>query len=230
MQPDGYQLTREIAALLSIPQENRRHAWFARLASCLPHATFEGGTPELVYNPDGFTYFSLELPQTKDDKQPYTILELAYKFVLPEGVGVIIEARDPEKTLDLSYGDILGLTLNGSFGEPNAHLFKTDGPRCKTLPPGTECLLSEPPESVLPSQTKALLLEIMAHYEIKAPEIKLAYLPAREQHELLFSITPQIMKSTEAALELSKRIGWFLPRYYAYLCCDIEGVKPVALS
>ena len=57
--------TQELIALFEIDTINRKTAWYSRLISCLPHAIFTCGKPEIIFNPEGLTYYNLELAETQ---------------------------------------------------------------------------------------------------------------------------------------------------------------------
>lgn len=220
--------TKVLRALFEIDKNNRQAAWYNHLMMYLPHAIFTSGEPEIIFNPAGFTYYNLELPETIPEESAtiknYTIPELIDTFLISEGVGIAIEASNPKQAIDLSYGDVLGFYLYRTFAEPEDHPFKTDKPRAHTIREGTNLLISDVPAQILPPTTRTLFEALMQHFGIKEPRIKLIYLPETEQHELAFSIdknqfTPDKMH------ELLQKLGWFLPRYYSYLACDLNTLS-----
>jgi len=180
----SFSATQELRALFEITKSNRRAAWHNRLMTCLPHAIFTSGDPEIIFNPAGLTYYNLELTETtpKDDSTTtsYTIPELIDSFLINEGVGIAIETRAPERAIDLSYGDILGFHLYRTFAEPVAHPFKTDKPRASIIREGANIIINDLPEQVLPTTTINLLEAIMHHLGINNPKIKLVFLPETE--------------------------------------------------
>ncbi|KTD31675.1 hypothetical protein Lmor_2551 [Legionella moravica] len=215
--------TQELKALFEIDKNNRQAAWHNRLITCLPHAIFICGEPEIIFNPAGLTYYNLEFSENISEdlfsKHCYTIPELIDSFLINEGVGISIEARKPNQAIDLSYGDVLGFHLYRTFAEPEEHLFKTDKPHATMLPEGTDIHISNVPKQILPTASINLLEAIMQHFGINDPQIKLLYLPETDQHEIAFSInTNQFPSKTLQAL--LQKLGWFLPRYYSYLACD----------
>jgi hypothetical protein len=222
--------TKELKALIEIDNTNRQAAWHDRLITCLPHAIFTSGEPEIIFNPAGLTYYNLELTETIPEKDSgitsYTIPQLVDTFLINEGVGIAIEARSPRRAIDLSYGDVLGFYLYRTFAEPEDHPFKTDKPRARIIREGTDILISDVPSQILPATSIKLLEAIMQHFDINNSKIKLVYLPETEQHELVFSIDKnQFSPSNTQALV--QRLGWFLPRYYSYLACDLNNLSPV---
>ncbi len=120
----------------------------------------------------------------------------------------------------------MGFYLNRTFAEPEEHLFQTDKPRAKAIREGVDILISDVPESILPDTSITLLTEIMRHFGIPEPEIKLVYLPETEQHELVFSV-PSSLFSAEKTQALVQKLGWFLPRFYSYLACDLSEITPL---
>ncbi|KTD53243.1 hypothetical protein Lsan_3653 [Legionella santicrucis] len=222
--------TQELRALFEIENTNRQAAWYDRLITCLPHAIFTSGEPQIIFNPAGLTYYNLELSETiPEDGSPltsYTIPELIDTFLINEGVGIAIEARNPKQAIDLSYGDVLGFHLYRTFAEPESHPFKTDKAHVHIIREGTDILISDVPTTILPDTSIKLLEAIMKHFDINDAKIKLAYLPETEQHELVFSIDKNQFAQNKIQALLQK-LGWFLPRYYSYLACDLNNLSPI---
>lgn len=220
--------TQELRALFEIDNSNRQAAWYNRLLTCLPHAVFTSGDPEIIFNPAGLTYYNLELtesiPEDGSTITSYTIPELIDTFLINEGVGIAIEARNPKQAIDLSYGDILGFHLYRTFAEPEDHPFKTDKPHAHIIREDSDILISDVPAQILPATTIKLLEAIMHHFGINDVKIKLVYLPETEQNELVFSID-QNQSAPEKIQMLIQKLGWFLPRYYSYLACDLNNVS-----
>lgn len=227
-QTSAISATQELNALFKIDRTNRQTAWYYRLAACLPHAIFTSGQPEIIFNRAGFTYYNLELaqniPKANNSTTHYTIPELVDTFLINEGVGIAIEARTPEHTLDLSHGDILGFHLYRTFAEPEDHPFKTDQAPAHCIPKGADLIINEVPAKVLPESTVKLLKDIMHHFGVKNAQIKLIHLPETKQNELVFSIDKNQIAPNKAQ-ELLQKLGWFLPRYYSYLACDLNDVS-----
>lgn len=222
--------TQELRALFAIDNCNRQAAWYNRLVTCLPHAVFTSGEPEIIFNTAGFTYYNLEftesMPNEGSTVTTYTIPELIDTFLINEGVGIAIEARNPKQAIDLSYGDVLGFHLYRTFAEPEAHPFKTEIPHPYIIREGTDLLISDVPAQILPATSIKLLEAIMQHFGIHDAKIKLVYLPETDQHELVFSIDKKQFPPNKIQALLQK-LGWFLPRYYSYLACDLNDVSPL---
>lgn len=222
--------TQELKALFEINNINRQTVWYHRLITCLPHAVFTSGKPEIIFNPAGLTYYNLELnePISEDGSiiTSYTIPELIDTFLINEGVGIAIEARNPKQAIDLSYGDILGFHLYRTFAEPEAHPFKTNKPHASIIREGAEILISDVPVQILPATSIKLLEAIMQYFGIQEAKVKLVYLPETEQHELVFSIDKNQFAPSKIKA-LIQKLGWFLPRYYSYLACDLNDVFPL---
>ncbi|PWY54499.1 hypothetical protein DGG96_16565 [Legionella qingyii] len=222
--------TQELRALFEIDKPNRQAAWYNRLITCLPHAIFTSGEPEIIFNPAGLTYFNLELPEIIPEDSSsitcYTIPELIDSFLINEGVGIAIEAWNPKKAIDLSYGDVLGFHLYRTFTEPEAHPFKTNKPHVSIIHKGTDILVSDVPVQILPTTSIKLLEAIMLHFGIHDAKVKFLYIPETEQNELVFSFDKNQFESSKLQVLLQK-IGWFLPRYYSYLACDLSSVSPI---
>ncbi|MBN9227819.1 MULTISPECIES: hypothetical protein [Legionella] len=220
--------TQELRALFEIDNSNRQAAWYNRLITCLPHAVFTSGDPEIIFNPAGLTYYNLELtesiPEDCSTITSYTIPELIDTFLINEGVGIAIEARNPKQAIDLSYGDILGFHLYRTFAEPEDHPFKTDKPHAHLIREGTDILISDVPVQILPVTSIKLLEALMHHFGINDAKVKLVYLPETEQNELVLSID-QNQSAPEKIQTLIQKLGWFLPRYYSYLACDLNNVS-----
>lgn len=219
--------TNELKALFEIDNANRKGAWHHRLMTCLPHATFTGGEPQIIFNAAGFTYYNLELPRDDKNKSEtqttYTVPELIDTFLINEGVGVAIEAHDAKEVIDLSYGDVLGFHLFRTFATPERHSFQTDKPRAGLIREGAEIIINDVPVEILPPPTMSLLEAILAHVGVNEPTIKLISLPETLQNELAFSIDTKQFSETEQQA-LIEKLGWFLPRYYSYLVCDLRKV------
>lgn len=222
--------TQELRALFKIDKINRKAAWYNRLITCLPHAIFTSGEPEIIFNPEGLTYFNLELtetiPEIGSTITNYTIPELIDSFLINEGVGIAIEARNPKQAIDLSYGDVLGFHLYRTFAEPEDHPFKTDKPHADIIREGTDILISDVPSQILPATSIKLLEAIMQHFGIKDTKVKLVYLPETEQYELVFPIDKNQFAPSKIQALLQK-LGWFLPRYYSYLACDLNNAPSI---
>ena len=219
--------TQELSALLEISKKNRQVAWHHRLITCLPQALFTSAEPEIIFNPAGFTYYNLKIAtqaEKEDDKQIcYTLPKLIDSFLIREGVGIAIEAQTPQKAIDLAYGDVLGFHLYHTFAEPKKHPFKTDKPRAGMVRAGSELVINEVPNEILPAVSISLLHSILQHLKVKTPEIKLLHLPETAQNELVFSVDGnQFSQSEQQAL--IQKLGWFLPRYYSYLVCDLDNI------
>ena len=219
--------SKELKALFEITNTNRRTAWHHRLIACLPHAVFSAGKPEIIYNDSGLTYYNLELDEdiskSSENANRYTVPELIDTFLINEGVGIAIEARNPERAIDLSYGDVLGYHLYRTFAEPDDHPFKTDKPRAQRIREGADILINHVPAEVLPAASIKLFEGIMAHFAINDPQIKLIYLPETDQHELVFSVNKEQL-SPRKTQTLMQTLGWFLPRYYSYLATDMNDI------
>ncbi|MCL9684208.1 hypothetical protein [Legionella maioricensis] len=227
--PTSVSATQELRALLEIDNANRRASWYNCLTNCLPYAIFTSGEPEIIFNPAGLTYYNLELTGIVEDHsiiKSYTIPELIDAFLINEGVGIVIEARNPKQAIDLSYGDILGYHLYRTFAEPEEHLFNTNKPHVSIIREGIDILISDVPKQILPTNSIELLEAIMQHYGLNDPKVKLIYLPETEQHELVFSIDKNQLAPSKIQALLQK-LGWFLPRYYSYLVCDLNNVSPL---
>lgn len=222
--------TQELRALFKIDPINRKDAWYHRLITCLPHAIFTSGEPEILFNPAGLTYYNLELTEAIPEKNStitnYTIPDLIDSFLINEGVGIAIEARNPKQAIDLSYGDVLGFHLYRTFTEPEDHPFKTDKPRAHIIREGADILISDVPGQILPTTSIKLLEGIMQHFGINDTTVKLVYLPETEQHELVFPIDKNQFEPSKIQALLQK-LGWFLPRYYSFLACDLNNVPSI---
>jgi hypothetical protein len=219
--------TKELRALLEIELTNRGASWYHCLTRCLPYALFTSGEPEILFNPAGLTYYNLELTSIPEDPSlitGHTIPELIDTFLINEGVGIAIEARNPKQAIDISYGDLLGFHLYRTFGEPEDHLFKTNTPHASVIRQGIDILISAVPEDILPTTSLELLDAIVQHYGLEDARIKLIYLPETVQYELVFSIgNNQLTPRKKQAL--LQKLGWFLPRYYSCLICDLSTVE-----
>lgn len=154
----------------------------------------------------------------------YTLPDLIDTFLINEGVGIAIEAHNPAQAIDLSYGEVLGFYLHRTFAEPEDHPFKTDKPHARIIRAGADILINDVPEQVLPASSVKLLDAIMRHFGIKDPQIKLVYLPETQQYELVFSIDTEHFTPSKTQT-LIQKLGWFLPRYYSYLACDLNNVS-----
>lgn len=221
--------TLELKALLEIDPNNRRGAWHGRLMTCLPQAIFSCGEPDIIFNSAGFTYYNLEIPTidaegniTGDNKR-YHLPELIDTFLITEGVGIVLEARHPQQTIDMSYGDILGFHLHRTFAEPQEHIFQTDKPAIDIIREGAEIIIEQISEQILPANTLSLLEAVLQHFGVATPEIKLLYFPETQQHELIFSLEADSFSAQETQLLLQK-LGWFLPRYYSYSISDLNNL------
>lgn len=216
--------TKELKALFEITTTNRHTAWNNRLITCLPHAIFTSGEPEIIFNPAGLTYYNLELteaiPENSKTSTNYAIPELIDTFLINEGVGIAIEARNPKRAIDLSYGDILGFHLYRTFAEPEGHPFKTDKPHARIILKDADIIVSDVPTQTLPAPSMNLLKAVMRHFGINDPKVKLVYIPKTEQHELVFSIDKGQLAPSKTQT-LIQKLGWFLPRYYSYWACDL---------
>lgn len=227
--PTSVSATQELRALLEIEHANRRASWYNCLANCLPYAIFTSGEPEIIFNPAGLTFYNLELTDLFEEHPlitNYTIPELIDTFLINEGVGIAIETRNPKQAIDLSYGDILGFHLYRTFAEPENHIFDTNKPHASIIREGIDILISDVPKQILPTTSIELLEAIMQRYGLNNPEVKLIYLPETEQHELVFSIDKNQLAPSKIQTLLQK-LGWFLPRYYSYLVCDLNNVSPL---
>lgn len=227
--PTSVSATQELRALLEIDNTNRRASWYNCLTNCLPYAIFTSSEPEIIFNPAGLTYYNLELAGLFEDRSiitNYTIPELIDTFLINEGVGIAIEARHPTQAIDLSYGDILGFHLYRTFTEPENHIFNTNKPHVSIIREGIDILISDVPKQILPTSSIELLEAIMQHYDLNDPKVKLIYLPETEQHELVFSIDKNQLAPGKIQTLLQK-LGWFLPRYYSWLVCDLNNVSPL---
>ncbi|MFJ1267707.1 hypothetical protein ACD661_03930 [Legionella lytica] len=222
--------TQELRALFEIDTINRKTAWYSRLISCLPHAIFTSGKPEIIFNPEGLTYYNLELAETLHEENrsitSYTIPELIDTFLINEGIGIAIEARNPKQAIDLSYGDVLGFHLYRTFAEPEDHPFRTEKPHPDILLEGADILICDVPAQILPATSIKLLEAIMQHFGISDGQIKLVYFPENDQHELVFSIDKNQFEPSEQ-YALIQQLGWFLPRYYSYFACDLNNISPL---
>ncbi|WP_133135330.1 hypothetical protein [Legionella rowbothamii] len=228
--PTSVSTTQELRALFEIDNINRKAAWYNRLITCLPHAIFTSGEPGIIFNPEGFTYYNLELPVTIPNEgstiTSYTIPDLIDTFLISEGVGIAIEARNPKQAIDLSYGDVLGFHLYRTFSEPEDHPFKTEKPHPSIIREGADILINDVPAQILPATSIKLLEAIMQHFGINDAKIKLVYFPETDQHELVFSIEKNQLEPSKIQA-LIQKLGWFLPRYYSYFAFDLDNVSPL---
>ncbi|MCW8472101.1 hypothetical protein OQJ19_15820 [Fluoribacter gormanii] len=226
--PASVSATQELKALFEIDKTNRQATWYNRLMTCLPYAIFTSGEPEIIFNPAGLTFYNLELTETLSEVGStvtrYTIPELIDTFLINEGVGIAIEARNPKQAIDLSYGDVLGFHLYRTFAEPENHPFKTDKPHAHIIRKDVDIIISDVPAQILPTTSIKLLEAIMQHFGINDAQVKLVYLPETEQQELVFSIDKNQFEPRKMQ-ELLQKMGWFLPRYYSYLACDLNNVS-----
>jgi len=224
----GIGATKELIALFEIDNTNRQAAWHNRLITCLPRAIFTSGEPEIIFNNAGLTYYNLKLTETSLDVSnsisKYTIPELIDTFLINEGIGIAIEPHDPKQAINLSYGDVLGFHLYRTFAEPDEHPFKTNKPRASMISKGADLLINNVPPQILPTNSIKLLEAIMQHFGINDPKVKLVYLPETEQNELVFSIDKNQFEPSKIQ-ELIQKLGWFLPRYYSYLACDLNKYR-----
>lgn len=216
--------------LLQDPGYARTQGWNRQFLENLPEADFRCSDPQVIMGPDGFPYFQLLLPEPNVGFDNFCILQMKDDFLLSDGLGVVINPKEPEPDWVLTYGDILNLHLNGVFYLDSDQFVKLKN--TETIPTGTQLVSGQPAEAILPSITRQVLRRFFQNNGIHNPKVVLLYRnnPPITGIEIFFNITPAQFPSEEVFYNFLNAIKWFLPRHYAVASADeksIEGFQPL---
>jgi len=211
--------TQIIFDLIRVPAEERDEQWQRSFLTNIVEASFRCGDPQVVAGPDGFPYVQLLMPKPNESFQCYVIDHMKDDFLLASGYGVVINPDAGQPDWVLSYGDIMNLDLNGSFytSEPTPFSsLKED----ETIEGDEKVLVAQPSELILTELNRTVLREFLLSNGVKSPKMLMMIRHgenASVSQELVFNLTPEDFESEEVFRSVMQRLGWFLPRHYAYV-------------
>ncbi|MBQ4132941.1 MAG: hypothetical protein IJD04_04310 [Desulfovibrionaceae bacterium] len=236
--------TERLRRLFAVPDEMRNELWFEQFYRTAPAAAFRCDPPQVVQGPDGFPYAKLILPGPEDEFQPYIIEQMTSRFLLEQGLGVVITEDSRQPLWVFSHGDILNYHLHGAFDAGSSLFTPHSSDEDETLPADTfpenlqggnrridsaagPRLCGDPGENILPVQTRRALAHWLRHY-YPNPMVALLYHPQEDCHELAFNCTPAKFDDSDTFREVLRQISWFLPPCYTYCAVEEEnGMMPL---
>lgn len=209
--------TAQVVLLCEVPPEERDEAWQAAFEKYAPGAALELGEPRTLSGQDGFPYLNLVLPASDLAFTSFTMQGANTTFLLDNGLGVAVFARQREPEYIFSYGDILSYRLAGHFNVPAALPEPAAGPSGRSIPQDMrsgQTVFLPPPESLLPSLVRRRIGDFLRPY-CEHPQVTLQYRHSADP-ELFFTCDRSMFGSEEHFSQVLNGIGWFLPRSYAY--------------
>jgi hypothetical protein len=223
--PGDLEKTERLAALITVPREERDENWVHRFLTDLPAASFRCGNPQVIAGPDGFPYFQLFLPEPGLEFQSFVIERMKDDFLIERGYGVVINPGAGQPEWVLSYGDILNLHLNDSFLVTESE-FSTDK-KDERIEEQEEVMVGQPSVYILPAETRKLLKDFFELNGISDPKVLLMMRKQGEKttQDLAFNITPALFESAVHYKNMMQTVTWYLPRYYSIIGLDEQVME-----
>jgi hypothetical protein len=212
----GEEKIRLLDRLFTIPIEQRDEQWQEIVCTHIAEAPFRSGEPRVVLGPDNFPYFVLQLPEAGTPYEKFTIRSMKDDFLLEKGFGVVVNPRGNGVEWVFTYGDIVNYHLTGKFFSPRP---KAATAETEVIKEDEQIMVTQPSETYLPRQTRAVLREHLAAIGFTDPKIFLMVRqkPGGEVQELAFNLAQDLFESREQQAQLMRSLGWFLPRHYSFV-------------
>ncbi len=213
--------------LVQTPQAEREERWRQTFLDNIGQASFRCGNPQVITGPDGFPYFQLFLPEPHKEFQCFVIDKMKDDFLLSSGFGVVINPTPTSADWVLSYGDILNLHLNKSFYTTTETPFskKTSN---EVIAENEKVMIGQPSETILPKQTRKLILDFLKMNGVISPKILLMMRHRQDgngvSQDIVFNLTPKNFKDENTYRTVMQTIGWYLPRHYSFVGMDEQSL------
>ena len=210
--------TKEIDALVQIPQSDRDEKWNETFLALVTQASFRCGDPQVINGPDGFPYFQLFLPEPNKSFQCFVIENMKNDFLLEVGFGVVINPSSDSADWVFSNGDILNLQLNKTFYSTEPTSFsKTKS--VEILTESEQVMVAQPNEKLLPASTRKLLRDYLIRIGLAEPKVLLLMRTLKDgsgvSQNIVFNITPEQFENENSYQSVLRVISWYLPRHYS---------------
>ncbi|MEO7033291.1 MAG: hypothetical protein ABI548_05485 [Polyangiaceae bacterium] len=207
--------TNILFGLIRVSPAERNDAWRSQFLEALPQASFRCGTPQVVRGPDGFPYFQLLLPEPGMEFQCFVIEQMKADFLLQNGFGIVINARESGPDWVLSHGDIVNLHVNREFY--TEHSAFSTAQADEVTAEDEQVLVGQPSEAILPAPTRKLLAQLLQAHGIATPKAALIIRqsPSGARQSLVFNFTPETFPSPDLYHSVMRALPWYLPRHYA---------------
>jgi|GEM_PF-639889 len=213
------QKTGILVDLCSVPHEKRDEKWFMEFIANVPFASFKSADPQVITGPDGFPYFHLELPEPGVQFQCYVVDNMVYDFLLSNGLGVVVNAKDGQPDWVFTYGDIVNYAVKKDFyNKDNTNFNRAGEEQITPTDMNNNVMVGQPSEFILPNPARAVLRSFLQFKQVQEPKVLLMTIQTpdkREAQDLVFNFTPQNFSSEEEFQGTVQQMQWFLPRHYS---------------
>ena len=220
--------TNIIQQLVQTPRKDRDANWRNTFLQNVGQASFRCGEPQVINGPDGFPYFQLFLPEPNKSFNCYVIDRIKDDFLLKSGIGVVINPTANSADYVFSYGDILNFHLNKTYYATGETSF-SKGVKDETIPEDNKVMISQPSETILPKETRALLSKVLKSKGIEIPKVLLMSRPRQDgkgvSQDIVFNLTPASFENENIYKNVMRTISWFLPRHYAFMGMDEKAYE-----
>ena len=217
--------TSIIYQLIQTPATERDEPWKQAFLENIVQASFRCGDPQVITGPDGFPYFQLFLPEPGKSFQCYVIERMKDDFLLRSGLGVVINPSANSADWVFSCGDILNLHLNNTFYTTTETPFAKETVD-EVITADEKVMIAQPAETILPKQTRQLIAELLKKNGVPSPKVllMLRHKANGVSQDIVFNLTPALVKDQHTYNNLMRAISWLLPRHYSIVGMDEKSL------
>jgi hypothetical protein len=197
------QTVENLTALLETTISNRDEAWEAAFLKALPTARFRIVNEAPVAGPDGWPYLLV----ATDGDEP---LSNMIRWLVSQGVGMVINPEKPIPDYVLSYGMIWNFRERGEFFTSAGNV--RSGP--VELQNGQQVYAGPPSESYLPKEVRFILREFLKQQKVDAPKV-LMVSEDQKNWDLAVSLDSLGNPPQQEHAGIAEAMSWFLPAHYS---------------
>jgi hypothetical protein len=197
------QTVENLTALLETTISNRDDAWEAAFLKALPAARFRIVNEAPVAGPDGWPYLLV----ATDGDEP---LSNMIRWLVSQGVGMVINPEKPIPDYVLSYGMIWNFRERGEFFTLAGNV--RSGP--VELQNGQQVYAGPPSESYLPKEVRFILREFLKQQKVEAPKV-LMVSEDQKTWDLAVSLDSLGNPPQQEHAGIAEAMSWFLPAHYS---------------
>lgn len=192
-----------LTELLATTVSQRDEAWEAAFLKALPKAGLRIVNDAPVAGPDGWPY--LLVATDGDEPLPNVV-----RWLVSQGVGMVINPEKPIPDYVLSYGMIWNFRERGEFFTAAASV--RSGP--VELQNGQQVYAGPPSESYLPKEVRFVLREFLRQQKIEGPKV-LMVSEDQKTWDLAVSLDSLGHPPETEHAGIAEAMSWFLPAHYS---------------
>jgi len=202
--------TSQLELLFTVPREQRNADWIRAFYEAAAEASLAAREQQTIVGPDGFRYFALYMPPSRQEFDAFCILHLL-DVCLSSGMGCVIHPDQSPPQWVFTYGNLWSLRSYSTFDATQ--------PQSESRPAlgaGRTVLMAAPSDKFLPAFARDVLKRYLQQVGVKTPRVLLINdAQGTPSQSLAFDFYPEDFTNRDIFDAVMNRLkNWFLPPHY----------------